>query len=345
MVDDGDAARREYAARLAVAAVLGKCDTTTYQTSTRSNQPDRVAVRLPGIELHVNHQDHSMTARRIILRFLIAGTACLFWPVYAHLAADEPASTGASAATSSAADDAVPHVACGPTPYVIVPQPAPGPNGPYLVQPPPAAWIQPAPPVEVVPLVPLPQSAGPLQGPMFAAPPVAPQPVPAPAPAVGPLANIAPGGAISPEFGLPAGPEPLPGFANPMLIPITNDELAWEQITSVVTDYFTIAREQQARRNNLEWAEGRIETAPLSGATMFEPFRHDSVRRLQSLGKYVSDNSPHRRSARDPQSRRIPGGSDRAKGAGEPAPSRARDRRLGHLFRRRLAPDQAAPAK
>jgi hypothetical protein len=135
--------------------------------------------------------------------------------------------------------------------------------------------------VEVVPLVPLPQSAPPRldgsQGPIFGAPPVAVQPAPTPTPPVGPLANIAPGGAISPEFGLPAGPEPIPGFANPMLMPIGNDELAWEQIVSVVNDYFRVVREQQARRTNLEWTEGRIETAPQSGATIFEPFRHDSV--------------------------------------------------------------------
>ena len=167
------------------------------------------------------------------------------------------------------------------------------PTGPYLFQPPaedcsqpkpiivqPNAtvqpegmWIQPATPVEVVPIMPLPESVGPrpeaLPGPMFGAP--APQ---------GPLSNIAPGGAISPQFGLPTAPEASPGFANPIMVPASDDQMAWEQITDVVSDYFPIAREQQVRRSGEAWSEGRIETAYEGGATWLEPFRKDSVGRF-----------------------------------------------------------------
>jgi hypothetical protein len=173
-----------------------------------------------------------------------------------------------------------------------------GPVGPYLMEPaavdcsqpkpvliePQRTWVQPAAPVEMVPIMPLPESAGPrpgaLLGPTFGAPSLAPgvvyPPAEAPAP-TSPLANIAPGGAISPQFGLPAAPEPVPGIANPIFVPATDDQLAWEQIADVVSDYFTIAREQQVRRSGEAWCEGRIETAYQGGASWLEPLRKDSV--------------------------------------------------------------------
>jgi hypothetical protein len=130
-------------------------------------------------------------------------------------------------------------------------------------------------------MVPLPMSAGPrpdgMGAPMFAAPPYVVPPGTAPAAAEGPLANIAPGGAISPQFGFPAGPEPLPGIANPILVPVTDDQLAWDQIVDVVSGYFRVTREQQARRSGEAWCEGRIETQTQSGATVLEPQRGDSV--------------------------------------------------------------------
>jgi hypothetical protein len=59
----------------------------------------------------------------------------------------------------------------------------------------------------------------------------------APTAAEGPLANIAPGGAISPQFGFPAGPEPLPGIANPILVPVADDQLGWDHIVDGVCGY------------------------------------------------------------------------------------------------------------
>src|SRR3989304_5132995 len=176
-----------------------------------------------------------------------------------------------------------------------------GPVGPIFVDPPQVdcsqpqpvliepqgPWIQPAAPIEMVPIMPLPESVGPrpgaLVGPMFGAPGmvappgVAPGMAPPLAEANSPLAGIAPGGTISPQFGLPAAPEPVPGVANSIFVPATNDQLAWEQIADVVSDYFTIAREQQVRRSGEAWSEGRIETAYQGGASWLEPFRKDSV--------------------------------------------------------------------
>jgi hypothetical protein len=189
-----------------------------------------------------------------------------------------------------------------------------GASGPYLVEPsqedcsvpkpvyvgPEMEWVQPAQPMEMVPIIPLPESAGPrpgaMTGEMFGAPvmggPMGAGPMGGPptygAPGMGfppaqagspggPLESIAPGGAISPRFGLPAGPEPVPAFANPMSVPAANDEFAWEQIVDVVTEYFTVTREQQVRRSGEAWSEGRIETAYQGGASWLVPFRKDSV--------------------------------------------------------------------
>jgi hypothetical protein len=170
------------------------------------------------------------------------------------------------------------------------------PPGPYLFQPPAedcsqpkpilvqpeGMWIQPAAPAEVVPIMPLPQSAGPgpemLPAPMFGTP--VPGTVYPPAEAGSPLSNIAPGGTISSQFGLPSAPEAPTGLANPIFVPAGDDQLAWEQISDVVSDYFPIAREQQVRRSGEAWSEGRIETAYQGGATWLEPFRKDSVGRF-----------------------------------------------------------------
>jgi hypothetical protein len=100
------------------------------------------------------------------------------------------------------------------------------------------------------------------------------------APATGAMPQppiIVPGGAISPQFGLPPGPEFTTGPANPISVPVADEQFAWDQIADVVSDYFTIAREQRARRSGDAVMEGYIETAPQDGATWLEPHRRDSV--------------------------------------------------------------------
>jgi hypothetical protein len=76
---------------------------------------------------------------------------------------------------------------------------------------------------------------------------------------------------------LPQPPVAAPGLANPIAVPVVDDELAWDQIVDVVSDYFTVAREDRARRGGEVWSEGRIETAYQTGATWLEPHRGDSV--------------------------------------------------------------------
>ncbi len=154
------------------------------------------------------------------------------------------------------------------TPYPATGIPAAAPGQPYLQAPP---IVQPGtPPVPVYPpqstVVPLPsQTPGSIFG-----PPAVPA---APVPTMGvPAAAVVP-----PPPGTPGGPPVAGSPANPILVPVVNEELAWDQIADVVSDYFKIAREQRVRRTGETWTEGRIETAPQDGATVLQPERKDSV--------------------------------------------------------------------
>jgi hypothetical protein len=148
----------------------------------------------------------------------------------------------------------------GSPPYPVTSGPMFGPPG--MVMPGTPEFMMPGAPLMVYPNAP-PAEAG------------SPAALPA-APPTRPLDHLAPGGTISPRFGLPAGPDAAPG-PNPIQVPVANDEAAWEQIVDVVVDYFPVAREQQARRSGPVWSEGKIETSYTSGATIFEPFRKNSV--------------------------------------------------------------------
>jgi hypothetical protein len=76
-----------------------------------------------------------------------------------------------------------------------------------------------------------------------------------------------------------------PGLQNPMLIPALDRDVLWEQVTDALDDYFTIQREERVRQVGDVVLEGRIETFPVGGATLLEPWRNDSTpgpERLQS---------------------------------------------------------------
>jgi hypothetical protein len=151
------------------------------------------------------------------------------------------------------------------------PQPVFVPQQPYIQSSP--NLIAPAPPAMTVfppqsTVVPLPSHT---PGSVFGPPP---QPAPA-----GPM--IVPGALPQPPLvvpeALPQPPIAAPGLVNPIVVPVVDEELAWDQIADVVSDYFTISREQRARRGGEVWSEGRIETAYQTGATWLEPHRGDSV--------------------------------------------------------------------
>lgn len=76
----------------------------------------------------------------------------------------------------------------------------------------------------------------------------------------------------------PAAPaEPVVLRANPAFVPVANPDQLWDQLVDVVDDYFQIDREERVRRVGDVLTEGRIDTFPVGGATLLEPWREDSV--------------------------------------------------------------------
>ena len=112
--------------------------------------------------------------------------------------------------------------------------------------------------------------------PAILGPPIDPHCVPESA-VVGPIIPVPSQPPIGPPpdaFGPPAAAQ------NPMIVPVTNHEVAWREIVDVVDDYFRIAREKQVQNFGGVWTEGQIETYPQGGATLVEPHRRDSVGRF-----------------------------------------------------------------
>lgn len=129
-------------------------------------------------------------------------------------------------------------------------------------------------------------SAG--QAPMMPAPmiPVQPAPVPMvplqPAPVPGAPVVVAPPQSaviLQPQVAAAAGTV----AANPIFVPVTNQDWAWEQIVDVVDDYFRVERESRVQLVGNVVTEGRIDTFPQVGATIVEPHRPDSVGNFNRL--------------------------------------------------------------
>ena len=70
---------------------------------------------------------------------------------------------------------------------------------------------------------------------------------------------------------------PSSAATNPLFVPVSNQDWAWEQIVDVVDDYFRIERENRVQLVGNVMTEGRIDTFPQVGATWLEPHRPDSV--------------------------------------------------------------------
>jgi hypothetical protein len=71
-------------------------------------------------------------------------------------------------------------------------------------------------------------------------------------------------------------PAPM-NYSNPVLIPITDPQCAWEVVADVVDDYFPIEHEEPIRQIGNVLTEGRLDTRPSVSPTIFEPWRGDSV--------------------------------------------------------------------
>ena len=101
--------------------------------------------------------------------------------------------------------------------------------------------------------------------------------------AAGPVVLAISGCASGPAWtGLPG--QPITAYeANPMLVPCGDHQLVWETVVDVVDDYFEIDREEPVRLVGSTLTEGRLETFPRVGATLLEPWRHDSASRYERL--------------------------------------------------------------
>jgi hypothetical protein len=76
------------------------------------------------------------------------------------------------------------------------------------------------------------------------------------------------------------GPGPI---ENPLFIPPVDRELLWNQTVDAVDDYFRIEREDRVRLIGGVLTEGRIDTFPTVGSTLFEPWRRDSTMGYEKL--------------------------------------------------------------
>jgi hypothetical protein len=70
---------------------------------------------------------------------------------------------------------------------------------------------------------------------------------------------------------------------NPLFIPAVDRELLWNQTVDAVDDYFRIEREDRLRLLGGVLTEGRIDTFPTIGSTVFEPWRVDSTGGYEKL--------------------------------------------------------------
>lgn len=91
------------------------------------------------------------------------------------------------------------------------------------------------------------------------------------------------GCAAGPPYGGPmAQPAPV-FFANPSFVPYANHEQLWDNVVDVLDDYFAIKQEEPVRLVGNVLTEGRLDTFPTAGATVFEPWRHDSANDYERL--------------------------------------------------------------
>lgn len=81
----------------------------------------------------------------------------------------------------------------------------------------------------------------------------------------------------------------VPALPNPLEIPVEDHEFAWNELVDTVDNYFPIQREERVRIVGNVMTEGKIETQPRTGATIFEFFRRDATHGFERwLGTFQS---------------------------------------------------------
>src|SRR5262245_5348171 len=84
-----------------------------------------------------------------------------------------------------------------------------------------------------------------------------------------------PSGIVQPGAPAVVSPAIIPQSA--VLVPAMNRDFVWDQIVDIVDDYFKIEHEERLKLVGGVVTEGRIDTFPVTGATLFEPWRRDSA--------------------------------------------------------------------
>ena len=77
---------------------------------------------------------------------------------------------------------------------------------------------------------------------------------------------------------------------NPTFLPVTDHEFVWETMVDVVDDYFQIKQEEPVRAVG---SEGRLDTHPAVGSTIFEPWRRDSASQYEKLESSLQSMRRH----------------------------------------------------
>jgi hypothetical protein len=71
---------------------------------------------------------------------------------------------------------------------------------------------------------------------------------------------------------------------NPLLVPPGDPEYVWETVVQVIGDYFRVEREVPIRQiGDDDFTEGYLETFPLVGSTIFEPWAHDTANSYERI--------------------------------------------------------------
>lgn len=70
---------------------------------------------------------------------------------------------------------------------------------------------------------------------------------------------------------------PMQPVSNPLFVPGHEPEFLWNQLVDSLDDYFRIRSEERVRIADGVVSEGRIDTYPTVGSTIFEPWRSDST--------------------------------------------------------------------
>lgn len=100
--------------------------------------------------------------------------------------------------------------------------------------------------------------------------------------ALGAVAAAATGCELGPAVPLYAPPYPFAALRkpaptpNPLFVPAQSADLIWDGVVDAMDDYFPVDWEDPIRVVDGVVLEGRLQTVPVTGATLLEPWRRDS---------------------------------------------------------------------